>query len=82
VNLQDFRIHEEGNPAKDFARFDDLVAKLKGGEIEVPDIILAMILLKAIPKWLTAVSAILNLGARGEDLKIEQIRKSVIAEWE
>jgi hypothetical protein len=80
--LQDFRIHEEGNPAKDLARFDDLVSKLEGGNIHVPDIVLAMFLLKAIPKRLSAISAILNLGAREEELKIAGIKKAVIAEWE
>jgi hypothetical protein len=41
-----------------------------------------MFLLKAIPKRLSAVSAILNLGAREEEFKIAGIKKAVIAEWE
>ena len=68
--------------AKDFAHFDDLVTKLEGGNIEVPDMVLAMFLLRAIPKCLSTVSALLNLGAREDEFKISAIKKSVIAEWE
>jgi hypothetical protein len=59
-----------------------LISKLEGGDIIVPDIVLAMFLLKAIPKRLSAVSAILNIEAREDKFKITVIKKTVIAEWE
>ena len=80
--LLNYRISGNTHPTPEITRMAEIVNRLRSNEIELPDLVLAMILLNALPQKWDGLATIVLQTTDKDNLDWAEVSQSIITRWE